>query len=322
MRAAVYERYGSPDVISIREIPAPEPSGDELLVRVRASSVNAMDWYFLTGTPYPGRLMTGFPRPKHPVLGVDFAGVVERAGARVRGFRPGDAVFGAARGAFAELVRVAESRVAPIPEGVSFEHAASLPIAGLTALQGLRDEARLAPGQQVLVHGASGGVGTFAIQVAKALGARVTAVCGPHATATARACGADDVVDRTREDFTRRAERFDALFDVAGTRSIGDCRRVLKPGAPLVIVGGPRSNRWVGPLPHIVAASLARGIGDRRIFVCVARVRAPDLAALAALVAGGRVHPAVDGVFPLAEAAAAFRHFGEGHPRGKVILVM
>jgi NADPH:quinone reductase-like Zn-dependent oxidoreductase len=221
MRAAVHTRYGSPDVVEIREVERPVPADDEVLVRVRAASVNPVDWYGVMGRPYVGRMGMGLLKPKSHGVGVDFAGMVEAVGAGIAQFRPGDDVFGRASGAFAELVSVPEDRAVPKPANVTFEEAAAAPVAAITALQGLRDKGGLEPGQKVLVNGASGGVGTFAVQIAKGLGAEVTAVCSTRNVELVGSLGADHVVDYTREDFTRSDERYDLMLDVAGSQGAG-----------------------------------------------------------------------------------------------------
>jgi len=320
MRAVVHTRYGPPEVLGLAEREKPALTEDGLLVRVRAASINAMDWYFLTGIPYPARMMSGLLRPARDIPGVDFAGTVEAVGASVTRFRPGDEVFGGARGTLAEYVTVAERRVARKPAGVTFEQAAAVPVAGLTALQGLRDKGQVRAGQDVLVNGASGGVGTFAVQIAKALGARVTAVCRTDKVEVARSIGADDVVDFTRDDFTRSGRRYDVLFDVAGSRSWSECRRVLKPEAIWILAGGPRTNPWTGPVAHLVGTLLASAGRRPKVTAFMAKLDARDLGVLGGLLESGKVTPVIDHCYPLGEAAAAFRHFGAGHPQGKIVV--
>jgi NADPH:quinone reductase-like Zn-dependent oxidoreductase len=248
MRAAVRRRYCSPDDLRIEDVPKPEVTDDGVLVRVRAASVNRADWYGMTGTPYVARGMTGLLKPKSKFFGTDFAGTVEAVGKDVSDFRPGDDVFGGKTGAFAEYVNVRDA-VVPKPANVSFEEAAAVPVAALTALQGLRDRARLQPGQRVLVNGASGGVGTFAVQIAKALGAEVTAVCRTRNVDQARAIGADHVIDYTREDFTQGAQRYDLIFELAGSHSPSDIGRALTSKGTLILIGhGESKGRWIGPM--------------------------------------------------------------------------
>src|SRR5438093_136008 len=248
MRAATRRRFGLPrEVIELRDVDQPKPADGEVLVRVHAASVNAFDWHMVTGMPYLARIEAGVRAPKSELIGVDFAGTVEAVGDGVTRFRPGEEVFGGRSGAYAEYVCVGEEKaVAPKPPGVSFEHAASVGIAAVTALQAVRDKGRLQSGQEVLINGASGGVGTYAVQIAKALGAEVTAVCSTRNVDQARSLGADRVVDYTHEDFTRDGRRHDLMIDIAGSRSWSECKRVLKPEATVVIVGGPKTNRWIG----------------------------------------------------------------------------
>ena len=260
MKAAVRDTYGSPDVVELREIDKPVPTDDEVLVRVRAASLNLADWYEVTGRPYVGRTQMGLRKPKSNRLGVDYAGTVEAVGGNVTEFRPGDEVFGGRNGAYAEYVCArADRAIVPKPANVTFEEAAAVPVAAITALQGLRDKGQLRPGQKVLINGASGGVGTFAVQIAKALGAEVTAVCSTANVDIARSLGADHVVDYTQEDFTRSDRRYDLLLDVAGSRSWSEYKRVLEPQATLVIVGGPKTNRLLGPLGHMVGVRAGGG---------------------------------------------------------------
>ena len=321
MRAAVRERYCSPDDLELREIDKPEVTSDGVLVRVRAASVNRADWYGLTGTPYLARGLTGVLRPKSELLGTDFAGVVEAVGQDVSDFRPGDEVFGARTGAFADYVNVREA-VVPKPAGVSFEAAAALPVAALTALQGLRDKAQLQPGQKVLVNGASGGVGTFAVQVAKALGAEVTAVCRTRNVEQARSIGADHVVDYTKEDFTRSGRRYDVLFDVAGSRSFRECKRVLAADATLVMAGAPKGNRVLGPLAHIGAVRLASLRGSCKVVFFIAKFNRPDLQFLVELLEAGTIRSVIERTYELGEVADALRYMGDGHARGKIVITV
>src|SRR5215212_158753 len=265
MKAIVGEKYGAPDVLELQEVEKPEPPDDGVLVRVRAASVNRVDWYGMTGTPLVARPMTGLRRPKSPLIGVDFAGRVEAVGKDVTDLKPGDDVFGGRSGntgSFAEYV-CAQKGIARKPANLTFEEAAAVPVAALTALQGLRDHGQLQPGQKVLVNGASGGVGTFAVQVAKALGAEVTAVCSTRNVEQARALGADRVIDYAREDFTRAGERYDVILDIAGSKPWSRCRRVMNPHATLVIIGGPKG-RLMGPLGHIGRTKLAAWRGSQK----------------------------------------------------------
>ena len=323
MRAIVRSAYGSPDVLELKEIDKPGAKDEEVLVRVRAASVNPADWYSVTGTPYVARPQMGLRKPKSTRTGVDFAGTVEAVGANVTQFQPGDEVFGGRDGAFAEYVCVREERaVVPKPTNVTFEQAAAVPVAALTALQGLRDKAQLQPGQKVLINGASGGVGTFAVQVAKALGAEVTGVCSTRNVDIVRSLGADHVVDYTKEDFTRSDQRYDVMFDVAGSRSWSECRRVLNPQATLVIVGAPKGNRLMGPLSHIVKVRLAAVRGSQKAVFFIAKFNKADMLALRDLLEAGKVTPVIDRSYELSEIADAFRYLGEGHAQGKIVITV
>src|SRR5215213_603447 len=264
MKAFICKRYGRPDVLELNDLPQPDVTDDGVLVRVKATSVNPVDWHLMTGTPYLIRMKAGLRRPKEERLGVDFAGTVEAVGKDVTHVQPGEDVFGARSGAFAEYVSVKDAVIAK-PQNISFEEAAAVPVAGVTALQGLRDKGQLQPGQHVLVNGASGGVGTYTVQVAKALGAEVTAVCTTRNVEQTRALGADRVIDYMQEDFTRSGERYDIMFDVAGNRSWSECKRVLKDGARLVIAGGPKKNRLLGPIGKLARTRLAALPGNREV---------------------------------------------------------
>jgi len=323
MKAAIRDRYGSPDVVEIREVEKPVPADDEVLIRIRASSVNLSDWYGVSGRPYVGRVATGLRRPKEAQLGTDYAGQVEAVGKDVTQFQPGDEVFGGRTGAWAEyVVAKADRGIVPKPANVSFEEAAAVPVAALTALQGIRDKGRLQPGQKVLVNGASGGVGTFAVLVAKALGGEVTAVCSTRGVEIARSLGADHVVDYTREDFTRRDERYDLLVDVAGGRSWSACRRVLAPQGTLVLVGGPRKNRLLGPLGGVIRLRLGALLTRRKVAFFIARFNKEDMEYLRDLLEDGKLTPVVDARFALGEIVEALRYMGEAHPRGKVVITV
>ena len=321
MRAAVRKSYCSPDDLEIQEIEKPDVTDDGVLVRVHAASVNRADWYGMTGTPYLARGMTGILKPKSELFGTDFAGTVEAVGKDVTDFQTGDEVFGGRTGAFAEYVNVRDA-VVPKPAGVTFEDAAALPVAALTALQGLRDRAQLQPGQKVLVNGASGGVGTFAVQIAKALGAEVTAVCRTRNVEQARSIGADHVVDYTREDVTRSDQRYDVLFDVAGSRSWRECKRVLNPEATLVIAGAPKGNPVTGPLSHIAAVRLASLRSSRKVVFFIAKFNRPDLKFLGDLLEAGKLKSVVERTYELSEIADAMRYMGEGHAQGKIVITV
>jgi NADPH:quinone reductase-like Zn-dependent oxidoreductase len=316
MKAAVIEKYGA---LVVEDVECPEPAAGEVLVRVQASSVNAVDWYGFAGRPYVGRLLMGVRQPKSSRAGSDFAGVVEAIGSGVDRFAPGDEVYGAQGGAYAEYV-VASDALAAKPENLSFEEAAAVPVAGLSALQGLRDHGKVQPGQRVLINGASGGVGTFAIQIAKALGAEVHAVCSGPNVEQARSLGAERVFDYTREDFARSGERYDVLFDNAGNRSWAAMRRVLDPTGTVVLVGGPRTKRVLGPLGHILRVKLASKLASRRAVFFIAKPNGDDLTSLRELVEAGQVSPVVEHRYELAEIGDAMRRMGNGHVRGKLVV--
>jgi NADPH:quinone reductase-like Zn-dependent oxidoreductase len=320
MRAIIHTTYGSPDVLELQEIEKPDVPDDEVLVRVQAASVNPVDLYSLTGTPYLARILGGLRRPKSSNLGVDFAGTVEEVGRNVTQFRPGDEVFGRS-GAFAEYVCVRDA-VAPKPTNLTMEQAAAVPVAALTALQGLRDHGQIQPGRNVLINGASGGVGTFAVQIAKALGAEVTGVCSTRNVDLVRSLGADHVIDYTREEFTRNEQRYDLMLDVAGSRSWSECRRVLDPQATLVIVGAPKGSRLLGPLSHIVGVRLAAVRTSQKVVFFMAKPNRADLMVLGELLEDGKVTPVIDRRYALSEIADALRYLGEGHARGKIVLTV
>jgi NADPH:quinone reductase-like Zn-dependent oxidoreductase len=322
MKAIVHDRFGAPDVLELREIDQPQVGDDEVLVRVRAASVNPADWYAMAGTPYVARPQMGLRKPKHNRLGVDLAGVVAAVGGAVTGLKPGDEVFGGGTGTLAEYVAVPQDALVGKPANLPFEQAAAVPVAALTALQGLRDKGRLQPGQQVLINGASGGVGTFAVQIAKSFGADVTGVCSTRNVDLVGSLGADRVIDYTREDFTRSGRRYDLLLDVAGSRSWSECRRVLTPQATLVMVGAPKGNRLLGPLGHIVKVRLASLRASQRVLFFISKLNHQDLRVLQGLLAAGTVTPVVERSYGLGEAADALRYLGEGHARGKLVIIV
>jgi NADPH:quinone reductase-like Zn-dependent oxidoreductase len=323
VKATVYHRFGSPDVLELQDVDQPDLTDDGVLVRVRASSVNPAEWFAVTGRPYIARPGAGLRRPKQTVPGGDFAGTVEAVGSAVTDLRPGDAVFGgtSSGGAFAEYVCVTGTVVAK-PANLTFEQAAAVPTAAVTALQGLRDHGRLRPGHTVLVNGASGGVGTFAVQLAKAFGAEVTGVCSTHNVELVRSLGADHVVDYTREDFTRSGRRYDLLLDVVGSRSWSDCRRVLGQDATLVLIGGPKTNPWVGPLGHVVSIRLASLRASQKVVFFLAKFNREDFLVLSELLETGKVTPAIDRRYQLSEVPAALGYLGEGHARAKVVITV
>ncbi|MCX5584323.1 NAD(P)-dependent alcohol dehydrogenase [Streptomyces erythrochromogenes] len=324
MKAIVQDRYGSPGVLELREVERPPVGDREVLVRVRAASVNARDWHLMRGDPYLARLVLGLRRPKVRIRGTDFAGRVEAVGKDVTRLRPGDEVFGEAEGAFAEYVCAPADAVEPKPANLTFEQAAAVPLAGNTALMGLRDLGRLRPGQRVLVNGASGGVGTFAVQIAKALGAEVTGVCGTRNTELVRSLGADHVVDYSREDFTRTGRLHDLVLDLVGNRSLAACRRALTPGGTLVLSGGGVSEggSLVGPMSLLVRGRALSGFVRQRLLVLTAAPDRENLAALRELVESGRVTPAVDRTYPLREVPEAIRYLEVEHARAKVVITV
>jgi NADPH:quinone reductase-like Zn-dependent oxidoreductase len=322
MRAAFRERYGAPGrVVEIRGIEKPAPADDEVLVRIRAASVNISDWYEVVGRPRVGRFATGLRRPKEPRLGTDYAGVVEAVGKDVTELQAGDEVFGGRTGAYADyVVAKAERAIVRKPPSVSFEVAAAMPVAAITALQALRDKGGLQPGQKVLIHGASGGVGTYAVQIAKALGGDVTAVCSTPNVEIARTLGADRVVDYTAEDCTAGDERYDLLVDIAGTRSFRQLRRVLKPGATVVIVGGPRHNKLLGPLGHVAGTMLAALFTSQKATFFIAKLTKESMETIRELLEAGKLTSVIDSSYPLDQVADALEHMGGGHPRGKIVV--
>jgi NADPH:quinone reductase-like Zn-dependent oxidoreductase len=320
MKAIVQERYGAPEVLEFREIATPVPGDDELLVRVHATSVNAWDWHMMRGDPYVSRLSAGLRRPKNPVRGRDFAGVVELIGRDVTGFAEGDEVFGdlgAADGAFAEYVRVSVSAVEHKPAGLSFEQAAAMPLAGNTALRAMRD---VQPGQSVLINGASGGVGTFAVQLGKAFGAEVTAVCSTRNAELVRSLGADRIVDYRNEDFATTGERYDLVLDLVGNRSLADLRRVARGTVMLSGGGTSDGSSLFGPVGLIVRGTLAARLARAPVTVLSTAANRPVLTALKELAEAGKVTPVIDRVYPLADAAAAIRYVEREHARAKVVI--
>ena len=321
MRAIRHSRYGGPDVIDLREVDKPAPATGELLVRVRAAAVNPLDFHYLRGTPYLLRLQAGLTRPKVHGLGADMAGTVEAVGPGVTRFRPGDDVFGSCTGAFADYVTVHQDKaVAAKPANLTFAQAASAPVPGYTALQALRDKAKVRAGQSVLVNGAAGGVGTFAVQLAKALGAEVTGVCRTANVELVSSIGADHVVDYTREDYADTGRRYDVILDVAGSRSLADNRRALAPAGVLVAVGAPDGGNWIGPMARLGGMLLGSLGRAQRMLPLLALARRDDLVTLSGLLESGTVNPVIDRTYPLAEVPDAIRYLELGHARGKVVI--
>jgi NADPH:quinone reductase-like Zn-dependent oxidoreductase len=320
MKAIVYRCYGPPEVLQFEDVAKPTPADDEVLVRVRAAAVNPLDWHYMRGSPYIMRLASGLGAPDDSRLGVDFSGTVEAVGINVKMFKPGDSVFGGGRGAFAEYLTVREDRALALkPANVTFEQAASVPIAAITALQALRDKGKVQPGHKVLINGASGGVGTFAVQIAKSLGAEVTGVCSTRNVDMVRSIGADHVIDYTREDYTRSGEKYDVIIDNVGNHSLLANRRVLDPDGILVIVGGSKGN-WLGPLLRPIAALILSPFVDQEFVMILAKLAQEDLALLGDLMQSGEVVPVIDRHYPLSEVPAAIRYSEEGRARGKIII--
>jgi NADPH:quinone reductase-like Zn-dependent oxidoreductase len=328
MRAVLQERFGSPETLSVREVPDPAPGEHEVLVRVRAASVNARDWHAMRGDPYLARLMApeiGLRRPAVPIRGTDFAGEVVALGPGVSDFRVGDEVFGEADGAFAEYVRAPQDRVEHRPAGLSFEQAAALPLAGNTALMLVRDGAAVRPGQRVLINGASGGVGLFTVGLASTSGAEVTGVCSPRNTTLVEQAGAAHVVEYTRMDFTRTGTRYDSIIDLVANRSLADLRRALTPTGTLVLSGGgvSRGGSLVGPMGLAIRGMIAsRFVRRQRIVVLTAVPSRDNLAVLRNFAESGRLVPVIDRTFALDEAAAAIRYLETEHARAKVVLTV
>ncbi len=320
MQAIVARQYGSPDVLHLETIDRPVPGPNEVLLRVHASSVNPLDYHMLHGAAVI-RLFSGLRRPRQPIRGVDVAGVVEATGPGVTRFYAGDAVFGSCKGAFAEYVCTAETAVVARPQAVPFEHAAAVPIAGLTALQGLRDKGHVGPGQNVLIHGASGGVGTFAVQIAKILGAHVTAVTSSGNLDFVRALGADHAIDYTQEDFTRQDRRYDVIFDCYASHRLADLRRALAPEGIYVGVGGPAGS-FLPFLARLLAILATGPFRKQKMVFFIAKLNAADLSLLGNWMASGQLTPVLDRGYPLAEVPEALKYLETGRARGKVFIVV
>jgi 2-desacetyl-2-hydroxyethyl bacteriochlorophyllide A dehydrogenase len=324
MKAIVYTQYGSPDVLQLEEVAKPTPRDDELLIKVSAASVNAADWHLMRGAPFLARLSAGLRTPKDPRLGADFAGGVEAVGTHVSQVQPGDEVFGglfgSGGGAFAEYVCARENALALKPANVTFEEAAAVPLAGITALQGLREKGRIKRGQKVLINGASGGVGTFAVQLAKAFGAEVTGVCSTRNVEMVRSIGADHVIDYTQEDFTNTGQHYDLIYDAVGNRSVSDYKRALSPNGTCVIAGFTNLPRL---FEHMVLGPLRSKTGNKKVgLMGTAKMNQKDLVDLKELLEARKVVPVIDRRYPLREVALAIRYLEEGHARGKVVITI
>ena len=323
MKAIVYHQYGSSDVLELQDIDKPTMKDDEVLVRVRAASANPADWHFMRGVPYVMRPQSGLRKPKKSVLGGDIAGRVEAVGKHVTQFRPGNEVFGnVGAGGFAEYTCVSESLLVLKPANLTFEQAASVPLAALTALQGLRHAGQLQPDQKVLIIGASGGVGTFAVQIAKSFGADVTAVCSTRNVEMVRSLGAGHVIDYTKEDFIRSGQKYDLIFQLAGTRSPSDCRRALSSKGTLVLSSGESSGRWLGPLDRFIKAAVLSPFVSQKLGSFLAEPNKDDLQFLKELIEAGELTPVIDKTYSLSEVPEAIRYLEEGHARGKVVLTV
>ena len=322
MKAVVYTQYGPPDVLQLKEVAKPVPKDNQVLVKVQAASINTLD--LAMRGPFLARIITGgLLKPKDPRLGADIAGRVEAVGTNVTQFQPGDEVFGVVAGGFAEYACAAENQVALKPSNLSFEEAAAVPVAALTALQGLRNKGQIQPGQQVLIHGASGGVGTFAVQIAKAFGAEVTAVCSTRNVDMARSIGADQVIDYTQKDVTRTGQRYDLILAVNGYHPIFAYRRALRPKGRYVLVGGSKAHVFQALLQALLLGPVISRTGKQQMgFMGIAKINQQDLVYVKELLEAGKVVPVIERRYPLRETAEALRYLEEGHARGKVVITV
>ena len=327
MKAIVYEGFGSPDILKCQDLEKPTPAENEVLIRVRAASINPLDWKVMKGGPFPVRVLLGLGKPKIRRPGVDVAGEVEAIGRNVTQLKPGDEVFGTCLGAFAEYatstsVTGIKSALVIKPENVTFEQAASAPVAALTALQGLRDKGRIQAGQKVLINGAAGGVGTFAVQMAKLFGAHVTGVCSTGNVDLVRSIGADRVIDYTQTDFTKGVEHYDLVLDCIGNHSLSACRQVLNPKGILVMVGAPDDGQAMGLIARMIGALVWSRFGTKKMIFFIARMNKEDLTTVGQFIAAGKVAPVIDKRYSLSEASEAFRYMEKGHARGKVLITL
>ena len=325
MNAVVYDRYGTADVLRVERVEKPLPNDNQVLIKVRAAAANPLDWHYMRGSPYIVRVFgAGLLKPKVGRLGADVSGEVAAVGKDVTQFKPGDEVFGVGSGTFAEYVRASQKRIALKPANVSFDQAAGVPVAAITALQGLRDKGKVHAGQKILINGASGGVGTFAVQIAKAFGAEVTGVCSTRNVELVRSLGADHVIDYTKDDFTKTREQYDVIYDTVGNRSMRELRRALIPKGVAVMIGGgaPGTGNWVGALVQPVKALLYSPFVSQKFVFFVADVTREDLSVIGELMTAGKVRPIVDRTYPLSQTADAIRYLEQGHARGKVVIAV
>ncbi|MBL8629873.1 MAG: NAD(P)-dependent alcohol dehydrogenase [Rhodospirillaceae bacterium] len=323
-KAIVYRSYGPPSVLHLDNIAIPTPNENQVVIRVRAAAANPLDWHYMRGAPYIMRFQAGLTAPEEPRIGTDVSGVVAAVGSAVTRFKPGDEVFGVARGAFGQYAIAAERRLATKPAELSFETAAAMPVAAVTALQALRDTAQLKPGQQVLINGASGGVGTYAVQIAKALGAKVTAVSSKRNVDLVKSLGADRVIDYTQEDFTQSADRYDVVLDNVGNRSLSEVRSVLKPDGIHILNGGggPDDNPWITPFDKVIGAFLVSPFVSQRATMMLAEVTSAELGVLTDMVKANQLKSVIDRTFTLADTPQAITYLESGRARGKVVITV
>jgi NADPH:quinone reductase-like Zn-dependent oxidoreductase len=322
MKAAIYTEYGSPDVVRVTDVEKPIPKDSEVLIKVCTASVNPMDWHFMRGMPYFLRIAAGLRKPKDQRLGTDVAGEVEMAGKNVIRFKPGDEVFGVCRGAFAEYACASESKLILKPANVTFEQAASAPVAAFTALQGLRDKGHIQPGQTVLINGAAGGVGTFTVQIARSFGAEVTGVCSTRNLDMIRSIGAAHVIDYTSEDFTKSGQRYNLIFDCVGNHSLSACRRALNPKGIYIGVGGSTGRWMIGTFARAITMPMLSRVQSQKVVMILANPNKEDLTMIGEFMNIGKVRPVIDRRYALAEVPDAIRYLEEGHARGKVVIIL
>ena len=326
MKAIVRDSYGSPDILELTDIDKPERGDDEVLLRVHAASVNPADWHILRGAPYIARMEFGLRKPKDRGLGCDVAGHIEAVGKKVTMLQPGEEVFGSpfmhGLGAFAEWVCISEDLLAPKPAALSFEQVAAVPLAALTALQGLRDQGQLEPGHKVLIIGASGGVGTFAVQIAKSFDAEVSGVCSTRNVEMVRALGADHVIDYTKEDFTQSGQKYHLIFQLAGTLSPSECRSALTSNGNLVLSSGESEGRWIGPVDRVIKGLVLSPFVSQKMASFTVKPNREDLQLLKKFLEDGTLTPVIDRAYSLAQLPEAIRYLEEGHARGKVVITV